>query len=112
MKIDELLTRATEPFRATMVYAEPVERDGVTVIPAARVFGGGGGGNGEDERGQRGEGAGLGLVAQPVGAFVIKDGEVWWQPAVDVNRLVATIGTFVVAGVLAVGRLRRWSGRM
>jgi uncharacterized spore protein YtfJ len=109
MNIEELLARATEPLRATMVYAEPVERDGVTVIPAARVFGGGGGGNGQDKHGQQGEGAGLGLVARPVGAFVIKDGEVWWQPAIDVNRLVATLGTIAITGLLAVRRLRRRS---
>lgn len=106
MNIDELLARATEPFRATMVYAEPVERDGVTVIPAARVFGGGGGGGGQDKRGQRGEGAGLGVVARPVGAFVIKDGEVWWQPAIDVNRMVATLGTIAIAGLWVGKRLR------
>lgn len=103
MKLEELLARVTKPFRATMVYAEPVERDGVTVIPAARLFGGGGGGDGEDKRGVRGEGAGLGLIARPVGAFVIKDGEVRWQPAVDVNRLVAILGAIAVAG-LWVGR--------
>jgi uncharacterized spore protein YtfJ len=103
MKIEDLLAHATKPFRATMVYAEPVERDGATVIPAARVLGGGGGGNGEDKHGQRGEGAGLGLVARPVGAFVIKDGKVRWQPAIDVNRLVTILGAIAVAGL--------WTGR-
>lgn len=107
MKLEELLTRATKPFRASMVYAEPVERDGVTVIPAARVLGGGGGGNGEDRQGQRGEGAGLGLIAYPVGAFVIKDGEVWWQPALDVNRLITALGAIAIAGLWVGNRFRR-----
>jgi uncharacterized spore protein YtfJ len=107
MKIEDLLTRARETFDARTVFAEPVERDGVTVIPAARVFGGGGGGDGEDQQGRRGRGGGLGLVARPVGAFVIKDGEVWWQPAVDVTRIIATLGAVAVAGLFVGARSLR-----
>ena len=33
-------------------------------------------------------GGGFGVVAQPVGAFIIRDGEVSWEPAIDVNRIV------------------------
>src|SRR5262245_55561062 len=111
MKIDELFARATEPLDAKMVFAEPVERDGVTVIGAARIAGGGGGGSGKDKDGQRGEGGGLGLTARPVGVFVIKGGEVWWQPAVDVNRVIATVGVIVVTGLLMVGRVLRRRAR-
>ena len=73
---------------AKRVYAKPVEADGVIVIPAARVIGGAGGGNGDglDGAGQ-GEGAGFGVMARPVGAFVIKDGTVRWKPAVDLLPL-------------------------
>jgi uncharacterized spore protein YtfJ len=61
------------------------------------VAGGAGGGGGHDERGQEGEGGGFGVSARPAGAYVIKDGRVWWQPAVDVNRLFASIGVVVIA---------------
>jgi uncharacterized spore protein YtfJ len=105
VKIAELFSRAAESFEAKVVYGEPVEKDGVTLIPAAKLVGGGGGGNGADEKGQRGEGGGLGLVARPVGAFVIKDGRVWWQPAIDVNRLIATIGSIAIAGLFVGARL-------
>jgi len=107
MNIEELLVHATRPLEARMVYAEPVEKDGVTVIPAARVAGGAGGGNGEDQRGQRGEGGGLGLTARPAGVYVIKDGDVRWRPAVDVNRVIATAGMVAVAALLVVGRVLR-----
>jgi uncharacterized spore protein YtfJ len=107
MKIEDLLARATESFEAKMVFAKPVEKDGVTVIPAARLVGGGGGGSGEDKRGQHGEGGGLGLVARPVGAYVIRDGEVWWQPAIDVNRVIATLGAVAIAGLLVGSRFLR-----
>lgn len=90
MTIDDLLDRARETVTARLVYGEPHEQDGLTVIPAARVYGGGGGGTGSDHTGRKGNGGGLGLVAKPVGAFVIRDGDVRWVPAVDVNRLVMT----------------------
>jgi uncharacterized spore protein YtfJ len=107
MKIEDLLARARDSFDARTVFSEPVEKDGVTVIPAARLTGGGGGGNGEDRKGGRGEGGGLGLIARPVGAYVIKNGEVRWQPAIDVNRIIATLGTIAVAGLFVGGRLLR-----
>jgi uncharacterized spore protein YtfJ len=106
MKFDELLSRATESVKARMVYAEPVEKDGVTVIPAAQIIGGGGGGD-ADKDGTRGVGGGLGLIARPVGAFVIKDGEVRWEPAVDLNRLITAIGAVAVTGLFVARRLIR-----
>ncbi len=56
------------------VFGEPVERDGVTVIPVARASwgaGGGGGGEGEDE----GYGAGGGAIAAPHGFIEIGGGK-------------------------------------
>ncbi len=43
----ELIKGAREALSVRQVFGEPVERDGVTVIPAATVIGGGGGGGGE-----------------------------------------------------------------
>lgn len=111
MKIDDLLTRAKDSLEAKMVYAEPIEKDGTTVIPAARIAAGGGGGTGQDKTGQRGEGSGLGLTARPVGAYVIKDGKLSWAPAVDVNRLVAIIGTVAVAALFLAARVTKYRGR-
>ena len=99
MKIEELFTKARNSVEAKMVYAEPVERNGLTVIPAAKVAAGGGGGDGRDRHGQEGEGAGLGFSARPVGAYVIEDGKLRWEPAVDVNRLAAVAGAVVVAAL-------------
>lgn len=107
MKLHELLAQATRPLEARMVYGEPVERDGVTVIPAARVMGGGGGGDGEDKRGHHGEGGGLGLIARPAGAFVIKNGDVKWEPAVDVNRVIGAIAAVLITAAVVVSRIMR-----
>jgi uncharacterized spore protein YtfJ len=111
MKLNELLTRATDSLEARMVYTEPVEKDGLIVIAAARIAGGGGGGSGTDERGQQGEGGGLGLTAKPAGAYIIKDGDVRWQPAVDVNQLVTTIGAVAIAALFLAGRIVRIRSR-
>src|SRR5262245_65772734 len=102
MTVNELATTVTESMTAKRVFAEPYERDGVTIIGAATVGGGGGGGGGhDDDRHQGGEGGGFGLSARPAGAYIIKDGNVSWQPAVDVNRLIATIGAIAVAFLLS-----------
>jgi uncharacterized spore protein YtfJ len=82
------------------VFGSPLVRDGVTVLPVAKVSGGGGGGSGPGEQGREtgaGTGGGLGLSAKPLGVFVLKEGRVSWQPAVDVNRVV--LGGQIVAVV-------------
>jgi uncharacterized spore protein YtfJ len=80
------------------VFGESYEKDGVTVIPVARVQGGAGGGGGEGPDSQgKGSGSGFGLSARPVGVFVIRGDELTWRPAVDVNRIV--LGGQVVAVV-------------
>ncbi len=105
MKIHETLAQAQDAMTAKRVYGEPFEKDGVTVIPAAAIRGGGGGGEGG--------GVGYGIVARPVGAFIIKDGEVSWKPAVDATRvalrglLIPIIGLLVFRSVvLAIARRR------
>lgn len=107
MRLDDLLAKARETTSARTVFAEPYEKDGLTVIPAAQVIGGGGGGSGGDKAGRHGDGGGFGIVARPVGAYVVRDGEVRWVPATDAARLVATIGAVVIGGLLAAARLVR-----
>jgi uncharacterized spore protein YtfJ len=100
---------------AEKVYIEPIRQDGLTVIPAASVGGGGGGGGGSggpaDQRLGQGEGGGFGLKAKPAGAFVIKQGKVHWQPAIDVNRVIlggqiVAVTALLVARAIILGRAR------
>jgi uncharacterized spore protein YtfJ len=97
MNVDEMLQGARDALRAQTVYGEAVERDGLTVIPAATVRGGGGGGGDCEHNG----GDGFGLQARPSGAFVVHDGTVDWRPAIDVDRLLRA-ALAAVAGVLAL----------
>ena len=57
---------------AKMIYGEPIEHDGVTIIPVAKLrygFGGGGGKHGGEEGG-----GGGGEVVQPAGYIELRDG--------------------------------------
>jgi len=108
MTVAGLVASARDALTVSRVFGQPYERDGVTVIPAASVRGGAGGGAGRRETGEEGDGVGFGVLARPAGAYVIKDGEVRWLPAVDVQRIVSTcvLGWVAVAWVLSRGRRR------
>ncbi len=82
------------------VIGDAIERDGVTVIPVAAVRGGWGGGGGTSG------GAGFGLRSRGVGAYVIKDGDVRFEPAVDATR-IALAGLATGALVAYLFRPRR-----
>lgn len=97
MDVMEMVEHATDATTVKRVFGEPITQNGVTVIPAARIGGGGGGGGGkqEGERPGEGSGGGFGIEGKPTGVFVIKDGDVSWRPAIDVNRVV--LGGQIVA---------------
>lgn len=105
MKVEDIVTTAKDSMTVRRVFADPVERGGVTVIAAAAVSGGGGGGTGTDDAGKEGSGGGFGAGARPVGVYVVSDGRVRWQPAVDVNRLVTVAGVVTVAMTIAALRI-------
>jgi len=107
MKLDELMTTARESVTAKRIYAEPHEVDGVTVIAAASVTGGGGGGGGQDDDGHEAGGGGFGLRGRPAGAYVVKDGQVQWFPAFDVNRIFLGVCAVLIALLFTRGRTER-----
>jgi uncharacterized spore protein YtfJ len=87
--VDKTIEETKDALTVRRVFGEPYVKNGVTLIPAARVQGGAGGGSGEGPGGEgRGGGAGFGLSAKPAGAYVINGDEVSWRPAVDVNRVI------------------------
>jgi uncharacterized spore protein YtfJ len=109
---------------AGRVFGAPITQDGLTILPVAKVRGGGGGGGGtspaDDGRDASGSGGGVGTSAKPLGVFVIKEGNVGWRPAVDVNKMIVGGQVIVVAALLmiramikartnaTVGDRRRW----
>jgi len=104
MTIEELLDKATNGLDAGRAFGPVIERDDCVVIPVAFVAGGGGGGE-ATEGPQGGTGGGVGTFMWPIGAYVIKGGNVRWVPAVDVT-LVA-LGALLVARTVLKIRARR-----
>jgi uncharacterized spore protein YtfJ len=86
---------------ARSVFGEPVERDGVTVIPVAgsRFGFGGGGGPTPDGRGE-GAGGGGGAASRPLGFIEIRDGRTRF-------RRITNPGALGVAAVAIVAILAR-----
>lgn len=123
MQVEEILAQARDTMTVKRVFGDPIEKDGIMVIPVANVMGGAGGGGGEgpvprpeggaagadtDEGGgattmASGMGVGYGVRATPAGAYVIKDGVVRWEPAMDLTR-VAIMGQIVAIVFLLVVR--------
>jgi uncharacterized spore protein YtfJ len=125
---EEILAAAREAMTVRRVFGDPIERDGVIVVPVASVMGGGGAGSGrapmpastgaddaagvaavDDEPGSsggaaagEGSGAGFGLVARPAGTYVIRGDDVEWVPAIDRNRQILVMGLVASLGILAV----------
>jgi hypothetical protein len=102
MEPQELFPQFADTFAAKRVYSEPYTHDGVTIITAAAIRGGGGMGQNDSER--AGVGGGLGIAARPVGAYVARDGRVVWKPAFDLSRIVLR-GQIVLLTALVVGGL-------
>lgn len=97
MTVEEFVEQARESLGSKRVFGEPYEKNGVTVIPAARVMGGAAGGDSAEKSGEpgsiegvkgTGQGIGYGMIGSPAGAFVIKGNDVSWMPAIDVNRMM------------------------
>ncbi|HET7142344.1 MAG TPA: spore germination protein GerW family protein [Candidatus Limnocylindria bacterium] len=109
MNVQQGLTQAQDAMSVRRVFGEPYEKDGATVIPAARIRGGGGGGQGRQPGQEQGEGSGygFGLVADPTGAFVIKEGKVNWVPAIDVNRVILGGQIIAVVALLVLRSILR-----
>jgi uncharacterized spore protein YtfJ len=91
MNVDEMVHGTQDAINVKRVFGEPIEKNGVTIIPAAKVMGGGGGGADSENNG----GGGFGIRARPAGVYVIRGNDVEWQPALDVNRII--LGAQVVA---------------
>ena len=96
---------------ASAVFGDPVERDGVTIVPVARVrYGVGGGGgrgagrkkkrDGDDAAQEVGYGHGGGVQATPVGYIEISGGKADYKRIADPVRPLAVLMLFPLVGVV------------
>ena len=137
MQAREILAQARDAMNARRVFGEPIDRDGVTIVPVMRLLGGAGGGGGEENASLGGAagvmtdavadattdasiepaaglqgaaasfGVGFGVKASPAGVYVIKGDDVRWLPAVEPERLAFIAGTIVVIALLIVRSIAR-----
>lgn len=132
--IDSLAARVGAHADAHAVFGDPVERNGVTVIPVAKVrwgFGGGGGmgwestghNHGQDHQhheagqgsehdhhpqGGEGGGGGGGVSASPIGFIEIRDGQASFHRVQDPASLVG----LVIAGGISMWLMLRGLKRL
>jgi uncharacterized spore protein YtfJ len=104
--VDGLLERVGQTVggkaRASTVFGEPVEREGITVIPVAKArFGFGGGGGAGTREGEEGSGAGGGggAVVTPVGYIEVRDG------TAEFKRISNPVDLLVVVAAASLGAL-------
>lgn len=94
MDVQEVLSQARDAMTVKKVFGDPIERNGVTLVPVANVSGGAGAGAGTQDSGGDGSGSGagggggFGVRTTPAGVYVIDGQNVSWQPAVNVNRAI------------------------
>jgi uncharacterized spore protein YtfJ len=136
MDVGKLLMKVSDDLSVRRAFGAAYEKDGMLIIPVALVTGGGGGGMGRPRHGGPADGpdslpgegpaghdappqdsertdagGGFGGLVLPSGAYVVKDGQVRWIPAVDMTIVVlASLG---LVRVLARSwtRSRRRGGR-
>ena len=137
MDVGKLLMKVSDDLSVHRAFGTAYEKDDMLIIPVALVTGGGGGGTarprrrdpeggpgsppeespgGPDATPQDSErtdaGGGFGGLVLPSGAYVVKDGQVRWVPAVDMTIVVLASLTLVrVAARTWTRSRRRRSGR-
>jgi len=100
----QVLIGAQDAMTPRRVFGDPLQVDGVTILPVSTVGGGGGGG----VKGADG-GVGFGLGAKAAGVFVIRDGDAKWRPALNMNRVILGGQLVGIVAILTAGMLgRRW----
>jgi uncharacterized spore protein YtfJ len=102
MTPEDILSRVGDQLGIRRVFGEPIDRDGVTVVPVAVSIGGGGGGSAP---GDQGDGGGFGGMVRGIGAYSISNGQVRFVPAVDTTALAAIV--VVALGIVVRARRRR-----
>ena len=80
--------------RAATVFGEPVERDGITVIPVAKARWGFGGGEGH-RKDEDGAGGGGGVQVTPVGFIEITNNTANFRPIRTVSLSWIVTGSFL-----------------
>lgn len=92
--------------KSIKVYGEPIESDGITIVPVSKVSYGFGGGMGKQKE-QAGSGGGGGLKTSPVGYIEIKNGETKFRQIIDLTMLAPLIASSSLALLTLIWGIRK-----
>jgi uncharacterized spore protein YtfJ len=106
--LERLVSQVGGKAGAKAVFGDPVERDGITVIPVARVRWGVGGGGGSGTEGS-GSGGGGGVAADPIGYIEVTSAAATFRPIPRSFGPAAIVGSAIAMAILvrALARFRR-----
>jgi uncharacterized spore protein YtfJ len=112
--LDTLASRIGAHADAAAVFGDPVDREGVTVIPVAKVrwgFGGGAGSGADTKSGNldsgEGAGGGGGVMASPLGFIEIRNGVATFHRIKDPTANVPLIVAAAVVVWVALRGIRK-----
>ncbi|SRR5258708_17555250 len=105
--LEQLADKVGSSVRASVVFGERVERDGVTIIPVAKAWWGfGGGGANPQAEAQEALGGGAGISISPVGYIEIKEGKARFRPIYDLRMIVSIIASLGIVSMLVLRGVR------
>jgi len=114
--LDSIAVRLHTSASAATVYGDPVEAEGKTIIPVAKVrygFGAGGGDGVNDDSGEAAEsegfggGGGGGVEITPVGFIEITAGETRYVSLDERQRIIKIVAVVVIIGLFILRRRKR-----
>jgi len=110
--LERLANRVGINSKVSTIFGDPVERDGITVIPVARVswgFGGGAGSGSNPGQSQVGEGSGGGggTMVYPVGYIELKNGRATFYPIYDFGTILRLVIGGGIVTMLVLRSIRK-----
>lgn len=105
--MEKLTDRLERGGRSAAIFGPVVERDGLTIIPVARIGWGFGGGQAKSKKAGASIGGGGGVSTVPAGFIQLRGGKATFKPIVDPIKLAGIVFGFNLLLVLAVLLLRK-----
>ena len=105
--VERIAEKLGSAANVTRIFGEPVERNGITVIPVSKAMYGFGGGAGT-KAGEEGSGGGGGLMLTPVGYIEIREGKTRFKTIRNPQtllRIIAVSGLFTLLTARTITRI-------
>lgn len=108
----DFLAKQTIAAARKIVFSDPIEKNGITIITVSKIsygygFGGGFDTKSKNKNKKEGGGMGLGIVAKPIGYIKIKNEEVVFEPIEDPASVPLILLTSGIAGFLLLRAVRK-----